>query len=46
MIVNYMCREKGVEVEEAIAEFEKSRKPMKIDKEYLLEDLRKRYGIN
>ena len=46
MIVNYMCREKGVEVEEAIASFERSRHPMKIDKQYLLEDLRKRYGIN
>ncbi len=32
MIVNYMSKEKGVEVEEAIAAFERSRHPMKIDK--------------
>ena len=40
MIVNYMCREKGVKLKQAINAFEKSREPHKIDKEYLLTDLK------
>jgi len=44
MIINYMCREKGVSLDEAMAAFEASRHPLKIDKEHLLLDLRKRYG--
>lgn len=44
MIINYMCREKGVGLDEAMAAFEQSRHPLKIDKEHLLVDLRKRYG--
>ena len=44
MIINYMCREKGVGLDEAMAAFEASRYPLKIDKEHLLVDLRKRYG--
>jgi len=45
MIVNYMCKEKGVRFEDALAAFEESRKPMKIDKEYLIEDLKRRYTV-
>lgn len=44
MIVNYMCKEKGVKPRQAINAFEKSRDPHKIDKDYYIEDLKKKYG--
>lgn len=43
MIANYMCREKGVKPRQAINAFEKSREPHKIDKDYLIQDLKKKY---